>query len=144
MGLLCGMGPNKEQYFIGDFDGTTFTIDPDANGYLLRGDGIPGAVFADFEDGLPDGWTVEGGEIAVGANVDLGLYKVTGALGAGFLSTYTPGSLSGDRGTATVYVTDVYHRAQRNQLLDLRRRAWQPSRHQSRDRRQSCAQRQRR
>ena len=100
--LLCGMGPNKEQYFIGDFDGTTFTIDPDANGYLLRGDGIPGAVFADFEDGLPDGWTVEGGEIAVGANVDLGLYKVTGALGAGFLSTYTPGSLSGDRGTATV------------------------------------------
>ena len=32
--LLCGMGPNREQYFIGDFDGQKFTLDPDLNGYL--------------------------------------------------------------------------------------------------------------
>ena len=32
--LLCGMGPNREQYFIGDFDGKKFTLDPAMNGYL--------------------------------------------------------------------------------------------------------------
>jgi sucrose-6-phosphate hydrolase SacC (GH32 family) len=96
------MGPNREQYFIGDFDGTRFTLDPAANGYLLRGEGIPGTVFADFENGLPEGWTAEGDPIAVGTGDDLGFYKVTGALGSGFLSTYTPGSLSGDRGKAKV------------------------------------------
>ena len=32
--LLCGMGPNREQYFIGDFDGQKFTLDPALNGYL--------------------------------------------------------------------------------------------------------------
>lgn len=100
--LLTGMGPNRVQYFIGDFDGTQFTLDPAANGYLLRGEGIPGTVFADFEDGLPDGWTAEGDPVAVGPGDNLGFYKVTGALGAGFLSTYTPDSLSGDRGQVTV------------------------------------------
>jgi sucrose-6-phosphate hydrolase SacC (GH32 family) len=100
--LLCGMGPNKEQYFIGDFDGTQFTLDSAANGYLLRGEGIPGIVFADFENGLPADWIVEGEPIAVGAGNNLGFYKVTGALGAGFLSTYTADSLSGDRGKATI------------------------------------------
>lgn len=100
--LLSGMGPNREQYFIGDFDGTQFTLDPAANGYLLRGEGIPGTVFADFENGLPEGWTAEGDPIAVGAGDNLGFYKVTGTLGGGFLSTYTPDSLSGDRGQVTV------------------------------------------
>ncbi len=100
--LLCGMGPNREQYFIGDFDGTQFTLDPEANGYLLRGEGIPGTVFADFENGLPEGWTSEGDPFAVGAGDNLGFYKVTGTLGSGFLSTYTPESLSGDRGKVTI------------------------------------------
>ena len=100
--LLCGMGPNKEQYFIGDFDGTQFTLDPDANGYLLRGEGMPGTVFADFENGLPEGWTVEGEAIAVGSGDNLGLYRTSGFLGSGFLSTYTPGTNTGDRGTATI------------------------------------------
>lgn len=100
--LLCGMGPNREQYFIGDFDGTQFTLDAEANGYLLRGEGIPGTVFADFETGLPEGWTAEGDPIAVGSGDNLGFYKVTGALGSGFLSTYTPDSLSGDRGKTTL------------------------------------------
>lgn len=100
--LLCGMGPNREQYFIGDFDGTQFTLDADANGYLLRGEGIPGTVFADFENGLPEGWASEGDPVAVGAGDNLGFYKVTGTLGSGFLSTYTPESLSGDRGKVTI------------------------------------------
>lgn len=100
--LLCGMGPNREQYFIGDFDGTQFTLDAEANGYLLRGEGIPGTVFADFENGLPEGWVSEGDPVAVGAGENLGFYKVTGTLGSGFLSTYTSESLSGDRGKVTI------------------------------------------
>jgi fructan beta-fructosidase len=32
--LLCGMGPNREQYFIGDFDGQKFTLDPALNSFL--------------------------------------------------------------------------------------------------------------
>lgn len=100
--LLCGMGPNREQYFIGDFDGEKFTLDPASNGFLLRGEGLPGAVFADFEKGLPEGWTSEGDEIAIGNGENLGLYKTSGFLGAGFLSTYTPGSKTGDRGLATI------------------------------------------
>ena len=100
--LLCGMGPNKEQYFIGDFDGTQFTLDPAANGYLLRGEGLSGEVFADFEDGLPSGWRVDGTGVAVGSAGKLGFYNVTGYLGSGFLSTYTPDAESGDRETVTV------------------------------------------
>lgn len=100
--LLCGMGPNREQYFVGDFDGEKFILDPALNGYLLRGEGLPGVVFADFENGLPGGWTVEGSEVAVGAGANLGRYKTPGFLGAGFLSTYTPGSKTGDRGLVTV------------------------------------------
>ncbi len=98
--LLCGMGPNREQYFIGDFDGTTFTLDPAQNGFLVRGDGLPGQVFAEFDTALPEGWTAEGEPIAIGAGLDLGASRVTGFVGTGFLSTYTPGSTSGNRGTA--------------------------------------------
>jgi fructan beta-fructosidase len=101
--LMCGMGPNKVQYFMGDFDGTQFTLDPSANGYLLRGEGLPGTVFADFDQGLPGGWTVDGDQpIALGSGDNLGFYRVTGFLGSGFLSTYTPDSLSGDRASVTV------------------------------------------
>lgn len=100
--LLVGMGPNREQYFVGDFDGERFTLDPAVNGFLLRGEGLPGAVFADFEGGLPEGWTSEGDQVAVGSGDNLGSYQTSGFLGAGFLSTYTPGSQTGDRGVVTV------------------------------------------
>lgn len=100
--LLCGMGPNREQYFIGDFDGEKFTLDPELNRYLLRGEGLPGKVFADFETGLPEGWTVEGDPLAVGNVGRLGHYQVTGFIGSGFLSTYTPGATTGDRGKVKI------------------------------------------
>ncbi|MFI6507285.1 GH32 C-terminal domain-containing protein [Streptosporangium sp. NPDC050855] len=46
-------GGSGVQYFVGDFDGTTFTADN-----LVTGDPPPaGQVFADFENGY-DGWTV--------------------------------------------------------------------------------------
>lgn len=100
--MLVGMGPNKEQYFIGDFDGEKFTLDSAASGYLLRGEGLPGEVFADFENGMPEGWTVEGSPAAVGSGDNLGPYRTAGFLGSSFLSTYTPGAEKGDRGQVIV------------------------------------------
>ncbi len=103
--LLCGRGPNTVQYFIGDWDGTQFTLDPEANGYLLRGDGLPGTIFADFEAGLPDGWTVNGDAINVGDTLNLGLYRVTGLLGTRFLSTFIPAAPLGFTGQSTITST---------------------------------------
>ncbi len=90
--MLVGMGPNTEQYFIGDFDGEKFTLDSAASGYLLRGEGIPGEVFADFENGLPEGWAVEGSDVLLKAGDGQGMFRTTGFHGSGFLSTYTPGN----------------------------------------------------
>ena len=123
--LMCGMGPNKVQYFVGDFDGTQFTLDPTANSYLMQGTGMPGEVFADFEDGLPDGWTVDGTAIGVGPAGKQGLYKIGGFLGSGFLSTYTPESESGDRGTVTVTSPIICHSNERHQFPYRR---WEPRR----------------
>jgi fructan beta-fructosidase len=57
--LICSMGPNKMQYFVGDFDGTSFTIDEAEPLYLNEGIGLTGDVFDNFESGY-EGWTVEG------------------------------------------------------------------------------------
>ncbi len=55
--LTCGMGPNRMQYWVGDFDGTKFTLASDDN--LLTGNQIKGDLLADFEADYT-GWTVEG------------------------------------------------------------------------------------
>ena len=55
--MTCGMGPNRMQYWVGDFDGTTFTLDAADN--LLTGAHVGGTVFADWEGGYGD-WTVTG------------------------------------------------------------------------------------
>lgn len=101
--LLCGMGPNRVQYFIGDFDGKSFTLKPELNGYLLRGEGLPGEVFADFENGLPEGWLVEGDDLTLGEEQQPGSQKTSGFLGAFFLSTFTPGTETGNRGKTQVH-----------------------------------------
>ena len=55
--MTCGMGPNRMQYWVGDFDGSTFTLD--ANDNLLTGKHVRGELLADFENGF-GGWMVEG------------------------------------------------------------------------------------
>ncbi len=100
--MLVGMGPNTEQYFVGDFDGEKFTLDADASAYLLRGDGLHGTVFADFENGLPEGWSAEGDPLMVGNGDALGSHASAGFLGSGYLSTFTPGSENGHRGQVTI------------------------------------------
>lgn len=58
--LIVSVGPNKEQYFTGEFDGTAFVPDQATLDYLTKGTGLDGQVFADFENGIPEGWTAEG------------------------------------------------------------------------------------
>ena len=50
--MLIGRGPNRVQYFVGDFNGKTFTPDSLTAAYLTSGTGLSGTVFEDFEQGL--------------------------------------------------------------------------------------------
>lgn len=47
--LLIGRGPNRVQYFVGDFDGEKFTVDQSTREYLQHGIGMSGKVLEDFE-----------------------------------------------------------------------------------------------
>jgi fructan beta-fructosidase len=57
--ILIGRGPNRVQYFVGNFDGKTFTADQETRDYLEEGVGLQGRVFEDFEKGLTR-WKQEG------------------------------------------------------------------------------------
>lgn len=47
--LIIGRGPNRVQYFVGDFNGKTFITDKKLADYLSFGQGIKGTIFEDFE-----------------------------------------------------------------------------------------------
>ena len=87
--LVCGMGPNKAQFFVGDFDGSRFRIDPVQHAFLTTAPGLTGEVFADSE--APDcaGWTPEGDAFETGP--DAGGRPLAGYLGKGLVSTRRAG-----------------------------------------------------
>lgn len=60
--LYTGRGPAQVQYFVGDFDGDQFTLDPSCEAYLRQGTGLDGTVFEDFEAATwaETGWTPTG------------------------------------------------------------------------------------
>jgi fructan beta-fructosidase len=60
--LQTGGGTNKTQYWVGNFDGTRFTMDEATRAYLSEGAGLEGEVFANFEQGShwDAGWTYTG------------------------------------------------------------------------------------
>jgi sucrose-6-phosphate hydrolase SacC (GH32 family) len=47
--LLIGQGPNRVQYFTGNFDGKKFKADEALKEYLNHGTGLPGKVFESFD-----------------------------------------------------------------------------------------------
>lgn len=55
--LTCGMGPNRMQYWVGDFDGNNFRLDTLDN--LVTGRNIEGRIFDDFENDYSN-WIVAG------------------------------------------------------------------------------------
>lgn len=58
--MIIGRGPNKVQYFIGDFNGKTFKPDAQLTDYLKTGKGIKGIVYDDFENATNIKWKMEG------------------------------------------------------------------------------------
>lgn len=89
--LTCGMGPNRMQFWVGNFDGTQFTLDSLDN--HNTGKNIPGEVFADFEGADWGDWTVTG--TAFGTQPAIGnlpdQQSVNGFVGKGFVNSYHKG-----------------------------------------------------
>ena len=102
--LFSGMGPNKEQYFIGNFDGTNFIPDNATTNYIKNGTGIPGDIYEDFEKTNYGSWTNTGTAFATAPS--------SGALGnqqnvSGYLGTKLANSFfNGDISTGTLTSAD--------------------------------------
>ncbi|WP_181308005.1 glycoside hydrolase family 32 protein [Rufibacter sp. XAAS-G3-1] len=89
--MLIGRGPNKVQYFVGSFDGETFKADEETAAYLSLGKGLPGEIFADFEERALHDWNASGdGFSQTPANLDSVVH-----LGTGFVSSYSRDSNTG-------------------------------------------------
>lgn len=58
--LLIGQGPNRVQYFVGDFDGKQFRADAATVAFLKDGWGLPGKVFESFDKPNYKNWTTIG------------------------------------------------------------------------------------
>ncbi len=89
--LVCSMGPNKIQYFPGEFDGTRFVLDARTREFLESGVGLPGEVYADFESaGVIDDWKAEGP--AFQAPVSGSTERISGHLGRRFVRSNVSGN----------------------------------------------------
>lgn len=94
--LVADKGPNKIQYFVGNFDGTNFTMDPLTQSYLNNGTGLDGDTFADFEAPNYGNWTVTG--TAFGPGPAQGTLPnqmtVSGYVGHGLVNSFYGGDAS--------------------------------------------------
>ena len=79
--LIIGRGPNRVQYFVGDFDGKTFLTDKKLEAYLNTGEGIEGRVFDNFEGGKSKwpAWTEKRENKVMGATDYLGQHYLSTA-----------------------------------------------------------------
>lgn len=91
--MICGMGPNRGQYWVGDFDGNSFLPDASTLAYLKNGLGIPGEVFENFEQMDYGNWTVEGSAFGTSpADGTLsGQMTVSGYLGGHLVNSFNGG-----------------------------------------------------
>ena len=94
-------GGSGTQYFVGDFDGTVFTLLPEYEAFLSQPPPIPqGDIFEDFEGGNYSGWfkigTAFGNAPATGALP--GQQVVSGYLGNGLVNSF----LNGDTPTGAL------------------------------------------
>lgn len=105
--MICSIGPNKIQYFTGNFDGTRFTIDPQQESYLKNGTGIEGETFEDFENGYGN-WIVEGS--AFGTKPASGSLpnqmNISGYFGNGLVNSYLMGDPSTGKLTSEPFAVE--------------------------------------
>ena len=107
--LTVCKGPNKIQYFVGDFDGTNFILDPLTQSFLSKGTGASGDVYADFDGPNYGGWTATG--TAFGTAPAQGTLTnqmpVSGYVGNSLADSYYGGDAS--TGTLTSPVFTLQH-----------------------------------
>lgn len=60
----------KEQYFMGSFNGTSFTIDKPTSDFLSEGKGLDGTLFAGFDGNHYDNWTTTGNAFGKSPSTD--------------------------------------------------------------------------
>lgn len=91
--LFCGMGPNREQYYVGDFDGTNFFPEATAYAHFSEAAGMDGLLFADFEaDTWAElGWTTTGNAFGTGPSAEWSGQPVSGFVGQRLASSYVDG-----------------------------------------------------
>ncbi|MEI8046280.1 MAG: GH32 C-terminal domain-containing protein [Bacteroidota bacterium] len=92
--MTCGMGPNKMQYWVGNFDGTSFQLDTLDN--LYTGNQVPGELFEGFESGNFGNWQITGDAFGSGpASGTLpNQQQVNSYLGKSFVNSYHNGDIS--------------------------------------------------
>lgn len=92
--LVVSTGPNKEQYFTGNFDGNSFTPDSQTRDYFKDGKGVDGHVSMGFDNKDFEKWSITGnafGKIPY-------RFSVPAHIGNGMVSS----SVEGDSGTGTL------------------------------------------
>ncbi len=94
--LFCGKGPNKIQYWVGNFNGTNFVMDAATQNYITQGAGLEGSAFANFESSNYGSWTKTGS--AFGSGPVIGPSGISGYLGSRLVNSYG----SGDANTGTL------------------------------------------
>lgn len=93
--LMTSVGPNRGQYFVGHFNGTSFELDKDQQEYLQNGKGLPGKVFMAFDENSYGKWSVEGEAFWHAPDKN----HTSVHLGTGMASSY--GGSDGRKGTVT-------------------------------------------
>lgn len=68
--ILIGRGPNRVQYFVGNFDGNQFFPDHKTSDFIKTGAGLNGSVFDDFEMNSYTKWQLEGKAFLTGSIPD--------------------------------------------------------------------------
>ncbi len=105
--LYVGAGTNKVQYFVGDFDGSHFTMDQATRDFLNDGVGLDGDIFANFEgvSYASLGWSSTGGAFGpeTGWRGQPG-QPASGYLGSRLASSY----VNGDYLTASTLTSPVF------------------------------------
>lgn len=102
--LVVSVGPNHEQYFIGSFDGTTFTLDTAADAYLKQGTNLDGSVYMGFDASNYGTWAATGASFVSGP-INPGFPHI----GNGAISTYRISD--GDIGTLTSPTFQIQNKA---------------------------------
>jgi sucrose-6-phosphate hydrolase SacC (GH32 family) len=94
--LSVNKGPNKIQYFVGNFDGTNFVMDGLTQSFLTNGMGLDGKVFDDFEGPNYGKWTVTGSAFGPGPaqGTFVNQMPVSGYVGHGLVNSYYGGDAS--------------------------------------------------